>query len=555
MQQQRQTASIPDRNDAYVANGVIGLLVPEVPCFARRAFVSGFVALGPEAEGEEQFPAPYPLGLDLAVNGWWVSEYPSLAVFREQTLDFATGELVSRFDVRAPAATLEVEVLTFVSRTQPFVALQRTSVRADKPCRLVLRAQIDWRGHTGRLCKRVMTGRHNAPRAGYGDRDAIALWTGPGELSTLGLAYDSVLTGAEEARRMRNDYGHEVDKAETQYILEAQPGETCTLEQVASLVPSVRHPEPHWQAGRMVAHARWHGFDRLQEDNRAAWADLWRGRPVFQGAEPRWQDLSDACFFYTHSSTHASAYTGIPPFGLSHRNYKGHVFWDYESFMFPGVLLTAPHAARAGMVYRGRCLEMARHNAALHGLAGAQFPWQSGNTGAEVCTFYTSAREFHITPAVGFAVGQYLAATDDRLFLREHGWPILRGVAEWCAHFVVRTERGYETRHLASSNERFHDVDNDSQMHLFMIGALRAAAHWGRALGEPVPAVWEEIADHLFFPSDPETGSVVQFEGFPLATEPRASVGPLWGLFPIGHQYEETTEAATREAFLSALHT
>ena len=59
----------------------------------------------------------------------------------------------------------------------------------------------------------------------------------------------------------------------------------------------------------------------------------------------------------------------------------------------------------------------------------------------------------------------------------------------------------------------------------------------------------------MTFPTDAETGAVMQFEDFPLATEPRASVGPMWALFPLHHSYGDATDIATQRLFAKTMHT
>ena len=62
---------------------------------------------------------------------------------------------------------------------------------------------------------------------------------------------------------------------------------------IASLVPSQSHSEPSRQATRLAAIGANLGFDRLRQENREAWNDLWRGRINLVGAGHRWQSLAD----------------------------------------------------------------------------------------------------------------------------------------------------------------------------------------------------------------------------------------------------------------------
>jgi protein-glucosylgalactosylhydroxylysine glucosidase len=49
------------------------------------------------------------------------------------------------------------------------------------------------------------------------------------------------------------------------------------------------HHQPDQQAARMAAKARFDGIDAIRAANKAAWAQLWKGRIVLAGADKRWQ--------------------------------------------------------------------------------------------------------------------------------------------------------------------------------------------------------------------------------------------------------------------------
>ena len=115
--------------------------------------------------------------------------------------------------------------------------------------------------------------------------------------------------------------------------------------------------------------------------NPAAWQELWRGRIEIDGADRRWQAITDASVFYLLSSTHSASLASTSLFGLAYwpnyHYYHGHVMWDIETFTVPPLLLLAPDAAHALLDYRFRHLAAAHHNAALHGWRGAMYPWES----------------------------------------------------------------------------------------------------------------------------------------------------------------------------------
>ena len=549
------TETNPNYQPAYLADGLIGLRVPAIPLPHGTALVSGFVGMSPEKNTEELNPAPYPVGADVQYAGACLRARPDLAALEEQVYDFACGELRSRFRFNRHA---RVEVLTFCSRTQPTLVLQEIIVEVDSPGSLTLRASLDPRGLAGQRRYGCQPGRDDRLVHGR-DKDAILWWEGRGGLSSVGAAYATEFRGDDLKDRTRNNYGHEEDLQLTDYAVDAKPGKRYVLRQYASLVPSLLHAEPHWQASRHVGAAVRLGFDQLREQNRAAWAELWRGRPQLLGAEARWQDVADAAYFYLHSSIHQGSPCSVAPFGLSRRaEYSGHVFWDCETFMFPPVLLTAPDAARAMLDYRSRCVPAARDNARLNGLRGLQFPWQSGNTGCEVTPYYAGAAggitEQHINLDVAFAFAQYAHATGDELFCRQQAWPVLAGVAEWTASRVTKTARGYEIRHITGPDEGLDNVHNNAYTNMAAVVVLREATGLARRLGLPPPASWTAIADGMFLPVDPQTHVMLKHDAY------RYDGGmccpeTLGGFFPFTFSHSPAVDRATLRYHLDLAET
>ena len=108
------------------------------------------------------------------------------------------------------------------------------------------------------------------------------------------------------------------------------------------------------------------------------WNDLWKGRITIDGADARWQAITDASTYYLLSSVHSSSLASTSLFGLAYwpnyHYYHGHVMWDIETFTLPPLLLLAPDAARALLDYPHRHLEAARHNAVAPWLARCDVP-------------------------------------------------------------------------------------------------------------------------------------------------------------------------------------
>ena len=277
---------------------------------------------------------------------------------------------------------------------------------------------------------------------------------------------------------------------------------------------------------------------------------LWRGRIEIEGADRRWQSITDASSSICCRSTHASSLASTSLFGLAYwpdyHYYHGHVMWDIETFTVPPLLLLAPDAAHALLDYRARHLVAAQHHAALHGWRGAMYPWESCPEHGEEST--PGARPYtedHITPDIGLAFVRYLQATGDVDYARRIAWPVLRAVAEFLVSRVVSSPRGYEIRGTVGPRESYELVDNNAYTNMVSAMALRGAADCARLIGEPVPATWKSIADRLTLPMDRRRGAIINHDGARLDEVQGGVPEGAAGLFPVGYPVDAATELAT----------
>ncbi len=543
---------LPDYQPAYVANGLVGLRIGQNPLIDGTALLSGFVGLHDKHAVEAIAPAPYPVGGDIVIDGCPLSARPDLIHFREQIYDFSCGELTSRFDFTVQDKTANVEVVTFCSRTMPTLVLQEVRIAVKQACKLDICSSMNPSELPGKALLRTMPV-HNKKGV-----DAVLHWQGRGALSTCGAAFITEFMGDDLIERQGDGWGCEQDVQMIQYSIHAKPEKEYILRQIGSLVPGIMHQEPHWQAVRMLGLAKWHGFDKVRDDNRKAWQELWKGRIKILGADDNWQDIVDAAFFYLHSTIHSSTPCSIAPFGLGHDSYSGHVFWDTESFMFFPTLLTAPESARAILEYRSRMLPAAKFNAALNGYKGIQYPWQSGNYGCEVTRISAGAAagsgSQHINMDVALAFAKYVHATDDDIFLHEQAWPVFKGVADWIISRVDKTDRGYEILHITGIDETMDNVNNDSYTNITCKIVLSEAIHVSKVLGYKPRSSWIDVEKKLYIPIDSESNVILKNDGYKY-NGGVCYPDPLMAYFPYGYKHNEKVDAATKEFYVNLAHT
>ena len=544
----------PEYRPAYVSNGLLGLRVGRIPFMEGLCMVDGLVERDPVEDGEGFARGPYPLWGDVAVDGQSLVSRPERARLVEQAYDFATGELRTRFVFQPQSVSVTVDDTAFCSQTLPTLALHEVRVEVDQECDLVLSGGVNHIGLSGQWVSR----RTQTPGTDTAVVDGLMEWRTSGDLSTCGAAYVTSLHGARGAHRRVDDIDQRAPLS-TSYAFRAHPGRSYVLHQVTSLLSSRLHTEPDRMAARMAYLGATHGFERIRGDNRARWAELWKGRPLLRGAPERWQAIADASFYYLHSSAHRSSIFGTAMFGLAYwpdyHYYRGHVMWDIEGFAVPTFILTDPGIARSLLDYRLGRLGAARRNAAMNGYLGLQFPWAASAVHGEEVIRLSKARvifEQHVNMAVAFAFARYCHATGDQEYLRDHAWPVLSGVAEWIASRGVDTERGFEIHECLGIAEQDLPLDNQAYVNMAAAVVLREAAGAARGLGLAGAEAWQAIADRMYLPVDDATNVILSHDGYVYreGDVPSATPEALAGLFPFTYDPGAAREQTTLRFYL-----
>jgi trehalose/maltose hydrolase-like predicted phosphorylase len=522
--------------------------VAHVPHLGGVAVVNGFAGIDGASGAETMARTPYPVAAGLSVDGLELDAARQRARLVRQAYDFATGELHSRFVFEADKARTDVDVTTFCSRTLPTLALQETVVSVDRACDLVLAAGVDDRGVPGTMLRR----RTGDDSTIAGQVDGSLAWRSHGDLGTAGAAYCTEFLGPEPERSFDRN---ELRPLQTRYALRARTGRRYRLRQITALVPDAMHSQPDLQAIRLSHGAAQDGFERIRADNRRAWEAIWQGRLRIDAPAP-WQDLADAAYFYLHASAHPSSPASTSMFGLAYwpdyHYYRGHVMWDVEAFVVPPLILTQPDTARTLLEYRSRRLPSARTNAAMYGRRGAQFPWESSirngdeaspNEGA------AAAHEHHVSMDVAFAFSQFLHATHDWRWGREHAWPVLSEVAEWVVSRGTETARGFEIHEVNGVAELESPVDNNAFVNMSASVALREAAVLAESLGRTADPAWERIARSVFLAVD-RHGVIRNHDAYRSSEEKGSTPEAPAGLFPLTYDCPPEVERATFEYYL-----
>jgi len=384
-----------------------------------------------------------------------------------------------------------------------------------------------------------------SPLAGRGSPLVLTFCTRHTDILAAFAAHSSVHRVAPATYRAEIQPGRAVERWEAEVVM----GEGLRLDRLVAVETSRDTDSPAEAAlHRLQA---WVGRDaELLEAHARAWLERWADADIeVEGDEAAQRVLRFALYHLVAAANPEDERVSVGARGLTGVGYKGHVFWDTETFMLPFYSLAYPAAARAMLMYRYHTLNAARQKAASGGYRGALYAWESADSGeevtptsvvgplGEVIPILTGQLEHHISADVAYAVWQYWEATGDDEFLRVAGAEILLETARfWASRGTAGPDGRWHIRQVIGPDEYHEGVDDNAYTNLLAQWNLTAAAEaagllaerwpedWQRlrsrlALAPREPEEWRTIARAMYTGLDPRSGLFEQFAGY-FALEP-----------------------------------
>ena len=385
-----------------------------------------------------------------------------------------------------------------------------------------------------------------------------------------GIEYVSAMRLVGVAGRQLSTEYWDVENAPTLTMkMAAAPGKTLIVDKFVALATSRDTHDPLKMALEHVnAIVDW---PAAYDANAAAWEDEWDHTDVMvEGDDESQIALRFNLFQMMIAAPRHDSNVNIGAKTLSGFGYRGHSFWDTESFMLPLFIYTAPHIARNLLNYRYQRLPAARAKAKSNGFEGAQFPWESADTGEEVTPtwiphfadrnklvrIWTGDIEIHISADVALAAQKYWQVTGDDAWLIEQGAELILDTAKfWASRAEWNTELNrFEYNDVIGPDENHEHVDNNAYTNRMAQWNMQSGLDILEWLKEHAPdkAVelverldlstdrlnhWREVIARIYLNVD-ASGLIEQFEGFfqqpyvdLAAMEPRTrSVQEIYGI-------------------------
>ena len=447
--------------------------------------------------------------------------------FHERTLDMRKGVLTREVIWESPTRKkIKVTSTRLVSFTQRAILAVDYHVEAlDEPVRVVIQSELVANEEipvtskdprvAAALSRPLKPEHHNSEKY----RSLLLHGTERSQLR-MGVASDHVIHGDADAHTYTEE-----DWSRTTIAKQIKPGESVGVTKYVAYGWSSKRS---WasirdQVDGALSTALHTGWDELLAEQEAYVQDFWDGADIeIEG------DLSiqQAVRFGLWSVLQAGARAErrpIPAKGLTGPGYDGHAFWDTETFVLPVLSATAPRAASDALMWRYRCLDIAREHAKNLKLKGAAFPWRTIR--GQECSGYWPAgtAAIHINPDIALAAARQVHWTADERFECEVALPLLVESARLLESFGYHGDDGkFHLSGVTGPDEYSSIVQDNTYTNLAAARNLRCAAEFAQRHPEVASALdvtadeiaaWFAAAERMAVPYDEARGVHQQYAG------------------------------------------
>ncbi|MEV0321631.1 discoidin domain-containing protein [Streptomyces sp. NPDC050658] len=562
-----------DTHHAFVGNGYLGQRVPPNgagyadseaktgwPLFTPRydgSFVSGLYAHNKRTAGDRQAVAALPTWTSLNVStggaqgDTFNSSTPTgrISHYRQSLLLHCGVVRTSLTWTAVDGRRTDLVYEVLASRTDPHVGAVRMSMTPHWSGEATVTDLLDGRG-----ARRIQQtgGGHRAGGHRTSPTMDVAFRTDGTKVDGAVASTLRAGHGVHEASQTQQAERAEDMSTRQALALPVRRGQSYDFTKYVGVDTALTSHAPRQDATVASRRAADRGWHALLRSHTAAWSRLWRSDIEVPGQRDMQAWVRSAQYGLL-ANTRQGAANSIAPAGLTSDNYAGLVFWDAETWMYPSLLATRPELAKSVVDYRYRTRTQARENARELGYRGLFYPWNSGSSGdlTKECHSVDPPHcrtQVHLQSDISLATWQYYLATKDTRWLRERGWPVMKGIAEFWTSRVTRNKDGsYSIKDTAGPDEYSNGVDDAVFTNAGAATALRHATRAAELLGERAPADWKKIADGIRIPYDEKRKVFQQYDGYDGSTIKQADTVLL--MYPLEWPMPKGAAAGTLDYY------
>ncbi|MET8426007.1 glycosyl hydrolase family 65 protein [Nocardia sp. NPDC004860] len=501
-------AMIPPSGAGYqgYGEGVVTSYPLQEPRYTGT-YLAGFYADAPSLQTTQALAAlPAWSGLTVAADGntYQADVDPATVGTYSQRLNYRDATATTKATWSpSPEHHVDLEFETFISRSEPNLAIQKLTVTPHYSGQLDITDLID-----GAAARRV------TPVTASSDAASKQSTVGVRAENTDSTAYlvstidtpDNLIATSIPAAANTTGLG---------FTASMTAGHAYTFTKYVGIASSDDGPDPRAIATAASQRGLERGYAAEHTDHVAAWNTLWQPAIDVPGRED-YRLWLRAALYSVLSSVREGQHWSVQPAGLSSTDYAGMTFWDADTFVFPMLLALYPALARTIVDFRVAALPQARANAHAYGLPGAVYPWNDGPAQRCGSPVVCGLSEEHLANDIVLAQWQYYLATADLAWLCTGGAPVITAIADY---LTVRVgpkllDGHYHYAPVGGPDEYVAVSIDNAVTNAGVVNTMRTAAAAAQLSGLPVNPRWADIAANMAMPPDIVPGVPAEYLGY-----------------------------------------
>ena len=327
---------------------------------------------------------------------------------------------------------------------------------------------------------------------------------------------------------------------DNRFTLTAKAGDEVTLYKYAGVISSLNHKKGTFPQvlEKLIEIAVSKGFDRMFQEHRNAWAEIWQHSDItIEGDVAAQQGIRFNIFQLSQTYTGRDERLNIGPKGFTGEKYGGSTYWDTEAYCLPFYMVThGQKVARQLLLYRYKQLGKAIENAHKLGFTDGAALYPMVTMNGEEChnEWEITFEEIHRNGAIAFAIYNYVRYTGDKDYLVNFGLEVLIAIARFWAQRVnfSQVKGKYVMLGVTGPNEYENNVNNNWYSNTIACWCMEYAEEVASYVKSTNPAKysdlvksihfneekeiakWREIRSNMYFPVDEKLGIFLQQEGY-----------------------------------------
>ncbi len=484
-----------DYTGIAIANGRIGMLTSSKPLQIQHVVLNNVYDVDPNLKVSQILHGMNFGNLDMYIDGEKITE-DNISNW-QQTMDLKSAALTTNFDYKDKA---KISCTVYALRNLQYTGYIDISVQATKEIdvkvsgKILIPKEYQTPKNTFQILKDVETTMpilQSVAKSPFGKH----------LVSTSGTFIWHKINSSREHQRPELKHKIISDYENTlSFDYSIKKNENLDFAWTGAQCTTKNFSDPKSESERMVIFNLLNSKEVLLSQHKAQWNKLWEGDIIIEGDLQSQQDVRLA-LYHLYAFGRGDSDLSIAPMGLSLQvPYNGHIFWDTELWMFPPLLMLNQDIARSLVNYRSDRLYAAKKRAINYGYQGAMFPWESDDTGEEATPPFALSGPFehHITADIGIAFWNYYRVTQDKKWLAEKGYPLMKEVADfWISRVTANNDGSYSINNVVGANEFAPNVNDNAFTNGAAITALEYTTKAAREIGVSPNPEWQLVSEKI----------------------------------------------------------